>query len=487
MPSIAGQPILTAARMRQAEERAIAAAGSIEQLMERAGAGVAEWVARLGGGAGTLILCGPGNNGGDGYVAARVLAAGGVPVRVAALAEPRTEAAAAARARWTGPVEDFPPAEPDDRTSSPVTVDAVFGTGLSRPLDAAVRQAIGWSVGWAPLRIAVDLPSGVDTDTAAELQPFTVPDYHLTLALGALKPAHVLQPAASRCGTVRIVDIGLGLDTIPSPREHVSPDETIGRPCLGAPEAFDHKYTRGMVVVIGGAMAGASAMTVEAAMRAGAGYGLLLADRDAMTPHAVVRQPWSRDALSDAIAGKRRVAIVIGPGLGRDEAARDKLEAAVASDCPLVIDGDALHLIEERHFALFRERSASTDRDRRVVLTPHAGEFKALFGDRHGSRIEAARAAAQRAGAIVVFKGPDTVVAHPNGWTNVAVGGSHWLSTAGTGDVLAGVIGATLFSAPPGDSAEAGVWMHAEAARRLGGAFIADDLARELSAVRASL
>ena len=151
-----------------------------------------------------------------------------------------------------------------------------------------------------------------------------------------------------------------------------------------------------------------------------------------------------------------------------------------------MIDGDALHLLEERHFALFRERSTVCDRNMRVVLTPHEGEFKALFGDFKGSKIEAARAAAKHAGATVVFKGPDTVVAHPNGWTNTALGSSAWLSTAGTGDVLAGICGAmltTVFVEP----AEAAVWMHAEAARRPGGAFVADDLARELSAVRAAL
>ncbi|WP_353204412.1 NAD(P)H-hydrate epimerase [Sphingomonas sp.] len=486
MTPIEGRPILTAAQMRAAEDRAIADGATVESLMERAGAGVAEAVRRLSAGAPVLVLCGPGNNGGDGYVAARVLRANGVDVRVAALGEPRSEAAIAARAAWGGAVERFPDAPREQHDISPVVVDAVFGTGLSRPLDDDVARTIDALVQCARLSVAVDLPSGVDTDTGAELNPLQLPNYSLTLALGALKPAHVLQPAASLCGTVRLVEIGLGLNEIGSPRENVSPDETIARPRLTAPQANSQKYNRGMVVVIGGAMPGAAALAVQSAMRAGAGYGLLFADPGADMPHAVVRRAWSPEALTAAIAGKPKVGIVIGPGLGRGDDAVAKLDAAIACERPIVIDGDALHLLEERHFAIFRKRATIQDRDRRVFVTPHAGEFKALFGDWSGSKIEAARAAARHSGATVVFKGPDTVIAHPDGHIAVALGGSAWLSTAGTGDVLAGILGATLFSAPFG-AAEAAVWMHAEAARRLGGAFLADDLARELSAIRTAL
>ena len=481
-----GQPIITVARMRAAEAHAIAAGVTVESLMERAGVGVAEAVRRLSAGAPVLVLCGPGNNGGDGYVAARVLRKNGASVRVAALGEPKTAAAAAARDAWDGVVEAFPGPLPDEDCYSPVVVDAVFGTSLSRPLATDAMSAIDALVQTARLSIAVDLPSGLDSDTGAELNRFQVPDFSLTLALGALKPAHVLQPAASRCGNIRIIDIGLGLDEIGSPRDNVSPDEVLARPHLMAPQAWSHKYTRGMVVVIGGAMPGAAALTVQTAMRAGAGYGLLFADHNTALPHAVVRREWSPEALSAAIEGKRKVAIVIGPGLGRGNDAVAKLDAAIASERPIVIDGDALHLLDERHFAVFRQRAAVTDRDRRVILTPHAGEFEALLGAWQGSKIEAARAAAVRCGASVIFKGPDTVIAHPNGHTNVAPRGSAWLSTAGTGDVLAGIVGAMLFGTHSG-AAEAAVWMHAEAARRLGGAFIADDLVRELSAVRAAL
>ena len=461
-----GQPILTAAAMRAAEDRAIAAGSSVGALMERAGAGIAEAVRRLASGAPVLILCGPGNNGGDGYVAARVLKANGADVRVAALGEPRTEAAAAARAGWNGPVAPFA-----DAGEAPIVVDALFGTGLTRPLDDSVARLLGERVRAARLSIAVDLPSGIATDTGAELSPS--PDFSLTLALGALKPAHLLQPAAALCGTARIVDLCL---------DRSSRDWTMTRPEIATPTAADHKYSRGLVVVIGGEMPGAAALASEAAMHAGAGYVMLFEDHPVSTPHALVRRAWSADAFAQALDGKRpdKTAIVVGPGLGKSDIAAAKLAAALGSAYKLVIDGDALHLLDDAAFARIKVRSCP------VVLTPHAGEFKALFGAFAGSKIDGARDAAARSGAIVVFKGPDTVVAHPDGRTRVALGASPWLSTAGTGDVLAGTI-ATMLAANTSAPAEAGVWIHSEAARRLGGAFLADDLARTLSAVRTSL
>jgi len=461
-----GQPILTAAAMRAAEDRAIAAGSSVDALMERAGAGIAEAVRRLASGAPVRILCGPGNNGGDGYVAARVLRANGVEVRVAALAGPKTEAAAAARAAWDGPVEAL-----SDAGEAPIVVDALFGTGLTRPLNDTVARMLGETVRAARLSIAVDLPSGIETDTGAELS--ASPDFSLTLALGALKPAHLLQPAAARCGSVRIIDLGL---------ERSSRDWTMTRPDIAAPTAADHKYSRGLVVVIGGDMPGAGALAAEAALHAGAGYAMLFEDHAVSAPHALVRRAWSADAFAKALDGKRpnTTAIVVGPGLGKDDIAAAKLAAALDSAYKLVIDGDALHLLDDAAFARIKARSCP------VVLTPHAGEFNALFGTFTGSKIDAARDAAAHSGAIVVFKGPDTVVAHPDGHTTVAFGASPWLSTAGTGDVLAGTI-ATMLAANTPAPAEAGVWMHGEAARRLGGAFLADDLARTLSAVRTSL
>ena len=479
MIPIEGQPILTAAQMRAAEEEAIAAGSSVEELMERAGAAVAEAVRRLAAGAPVVILCGPGNNGGDGYVAARILAAHGVDVRVAAVGEPRTAAAIAARAGWAGVTDPI-----ETAARAPVVVDAVFGTGLSRMVDDALTDAIGrfdGTIFQSPLRIAVDVPTGLDSDTGAMLCS-SIGRADVTLALGAVKPVHVLSDSADLCGEVRVIDIGVDL---PFPHDL----SVIGHPWFAAPNAGSNKYNRGMVAIVGGAMPGAAALAAEAAMRAGAGYALLLADeRPAGLPHAVVSKPWSGDALADDRIG----ALLIGPGLGRDDTARAKLDAALASEHTLVIDGDALHLLDGRDF---HERALP------VVLTPHAGEFAAMFGKPSGSKIEAARDAARRSGAVVIFKGPDTVIADPGGEAIVAPNGSPWLSTAGTGDVLAGAVAACATSAHHSwvtsaaggvtalirTRAESAVWLHGEAAQRLGTAFIADDLLRELSAVRASL
>lgn len=464
MIPIDGQPILTAAEMCAAEERAIAAGSSVEALMERAGAGVAEAARRLAAGAEVLILCGPGNNGGDGYVAARVLKANGVSVRVAASREPKSEAAIAARAAWNGPTEAL-----TDIEGAPILVDALFGTGLSRPLDDDLQARLALLARKARSSLAVDVPSGIATDTGALLGE--VPRFDLTLALGAVKPAHVLQPAAAHCGTVRLEDIGL--------HDVASRCHVLARPDLAPPPVDAYKYSRGLVAVIGGAMPGASALAAEAAMRSGAGYVLLFADQTPPgSPHALVRKPWSNDALSDALDGKKAVSIVVGPGLGRDDAAAAKLDAAIATHHALVIDGDALHLLDGARMKALAKRKGC------AVLTPHAGEFKAAFGDYDGSKIEATRRAAAKAAATVVFKGPDTVIATPAGDVVVAPEASSWLSTAGTGDVLAGAVGAMLAA---GKGPAAAVWLQAEATQRLGGAFIADDLMRELTAVRGSL
>jgi len=451
-----GAPVLTAAAMRAAEERAIAAGSSVAELMERAGTGVAEWVHRLAAGSEVLILCGPGNNGGDGYVAARVLASQGVPVRVAALGEPGTQVAAAARAAWGGPVEVLSGAI----GAAPVLVDALFGTGLTRALDPALAEIVTALTAKAGLSIAVDLPSGAETDSGGDFGA-ALAAFDVTLALGALKPAHLLQPVAEQCGAVRLVEIGLG--------ESEAQVRTLARPRIAMPGADAHKYSRGMVAVVSGPMHGASELAARAAYRAGAGYVLLLTGGLPNPPNAIVRQRWSAEALDDTRIG----AVVIGPGLGRDERAQEKLDAALASDRPLVIDGDALHLLD---LAALKDRAAP------VVLTPHAGEFDALFGTETGSKIERAQDAARRANAVVVFKGADTVIAAPNGWVNVAAMGSPWLSVAGTGDVLAGAIAAMLAQRSWDllGAISAGVWLHGQAARLLDRCFLADELADAL-------
>ncbi|WP_375421370.1 NAD(P)H-hydrate epimerase [uncultured Sphingomonas sp.] len=458
MTPIDGRPILTAVAMRAAEEVAIAGGTSVDALMERAGGAVAAAVQRLAGGREVLVLCGPGNNGGDGYVAAARLRAAGVPVRVAASGPPRTDAASRALEAWGDGVGDL-----GDAIAAPVLVDGLFGTGLTRPLEAPVAAALRRLASEAWLSIAVDLPSGVATDDGAVLSE--PPCFGLTLALGAAKPLHLLQPAARYAGAVRVLDIGVGVG---------GPVRAMAPPVLAPPGPDAHKFTRGMVAIVSGAMGGAGELAAIAALRAGAGYALLLGG-SGTTTHAVVRRSFSAAALADRRIG----ALLIGPGLGRDDEAREQLAAALGSGRPLVIDGDALHLTDP---AALRAHGGT------IVLTPHEGEFRAMFGDMAGSKIDRAFAAAAAAGAVVVYKGADTVIAAPDGRVCVAGAASAWLSTAGSGDVLAGATGAMIASGlDPFAAASAAVWLHADAARRCGGSFVADDLAAALSAARAAL
>lgn len=454
MIPVEGRPILTAAQMRAAEERMVAGGTSLATLMRRAGESVADATRRLSSGAEVLVLCGPGNNGGDGYVAAATLRAAGQPVRVAALGEPKNDLARAARAQWAGPVEPF-----DEAGAAPVCVDALFGIGMTRNLDERIDARLHVLRQHSRLLIAVDLPSGASADDGS--MRGEIPYSDLTLALGALKPAHVLLPSAAHCGTVRLLDIGLDATSLVS---IVSPN---GPPI---PSAWDHKFSRGMVAVVAGAMPGAAALAATAAARSGAGYVLLLGSTTDRLPHAVVRRRWAPEALAD----HRIKAAVIGPGLGRDDRARERLSAVLATDLPLVIDGDALALLDLDQLA---QRKAWS------ILTPHRGEFDRLFGSGEGSLIDRAVTAAHRSAAVVVLKEAGAIIAHPDGRVRIRAGASSWLSTAGTGDVLAGITGAALAChGVPLRAAETGVWLHTEAARLAGTGFIADDLPNHLPA-----
>jgi hydroxyethylthiazole kinase-like uncharacterized protein yjeF len=458
---MSARPILTAAEMRAAEEAAIAGGTSVETLMERAGEAVAEAAWRYAGVPPTLIVCGAGNNGGDGYVAARILHERGVPVRVAATGEPRTDAARAARAGWTGAVEDFATARP-----GALLIDALFGTGLARPLDEAMSERLAQFAGAARLRIAVDVPSGVSTDDGALLSP--VPDYDLTVALGSLKPAHLLQPSASRCGLVAVADIGIDIP--------VGLTGEIARPKLAAPLPSDNKYSRGMVAVAAGEMPGAALLAAMAAQRGGAGY-VLIAGEVAGGPAALVRRgaPDAK-ALAKLLEDGRIGAVVIGPGLGRDRQARDRLDVALASGRPLVLDADALVLLANGGLGRLKRLAEP------AILTPHEGEFVRLFGELPGSKLDRARAAAARSQAIVLLKGADSVVAHPDGRAAIAAPAPSWLASAGTGDVLAGLIGAIRARGIEAfEAAQAALWIHGEAARRAGSGLIADDLVEHIA------
>ncbi len=457
-------PILTAAQMRAAEQATFDAGTDPYSLMEKAGAGAAEIIWRAGHRRDTLVLCGPGNNGGDGFVIARLLRSKGVPVRVAALGNSRTDSAQRARAAWGGPVEDMMTA-----AGAGQVVDALFGTGLTRGLDAPVAARLCALVEGATLSHAVDLPSGVDSGNGALLS--NVPHYGACVALGALKPAHLLYPAAGHMGRLALVDLDIALP---------GAVRRLGPPRLRRPGPDAHKYNRGLVVVVGGGMAGASQLAAVAAAYSGAGAVRRLAmDGMAAEPHAIIhRRVEQGDAVAGELEDQRIGAVLAGPGLGLNPEARARLAAALGAGRPLVLDADAL---------TWAAKDADLSLPAASILTPHEGEFQRLFGDLRGNKIDRALAAAQRAGGVVVYKGPDTVVAAPDGRAMVSGGSSTWLSTAGTGDVLAGLAAGRLaVTGDPFRAACEAVWLHGDAARRCGAAFVADDLLRALPAAIAA-
>lgn len=459
-----GAPILTAAAMRAAEQTAVAGGVSEYELMERAGAAAAEIIWRAGGSRDALVLCGPGNNGGDGFVVARILRAKGVPVRVAALAESRTPSAIRARAAWAGPVEAMDGAAPATQL-----VDALFGTGLTRGLDEGTAAQLDRLAGLAAHSYAMDLPSGVETDSGALLSP--VPRFGVGIALGALKPAHVLYPAADRMERILCADIGI---------DATSPIRRLGAPSIHAPGWNAHKYSRGLVAVIEGAMVGAGLLASHAAARSGAGTVRRITAGDHIGgPDAIITSPARTVTdVEHALHDDRLAAVLVGPGLGRDEEARARLAAVLKSGRRLVLDADALSLLAEGDIGQLPAGA---------ILTPHEGEFVRLFGDLPGSKIDRALEAARRSRCIVTYKGPDTVIAAPDGRAAVASHGSSWLSTAGTGDVLAGLTAGRLAVTRDGFRAACeAVWLHGEAARRAGPALIADDLIGQLSGAIAS-
>ena len=445
---ISGLPILTATEMRAAEWAAAGSGLLLDVLMQRAGEALARLTHRIASGRPVHILVGPGNNGGDGYVAARWLAGQGVAVKVSALAPPATDLARAAATQWVGPVggsdgEVMPDA---------IVVDCLFGTGLNRTLSAEAAHFLSRHAAVAQRVIAADLPSGVDSDSGNLLGCPIHAD--ITLAFGALKPAHLLFPAAAMCGELHVADIGIACD---------SAARIATLPELAAPDPSSHKYTRGLVAVIAGSMGGAAELAARAAQRSGAGYVRLIGSSlPPSAPWSLVRRGW-RDG--EPLADLRIGAVVIGCGLGTGEGAQAKFDAARGCRKPLVIDADALTLLPDTPLTV------------PAILTPHPGEFARLAPDLTGSKIDRTRALAMRTGAVVILKGADSVIAAPNGRVAIAPHGSHWLATAGTGDVLAGICGAMLARGlEPFDAAQAAVLLHHRVAARAGPGLVADDL-----------
>ncbi len=439
------RPILTAEAMRAAEQRAIDAGTSVETLMERAGSALAEAAYRHAGKLPTLILCGPGNNGGDGYVAARHLAERGVDVRVAALAEPKSEAAKWARGQWSGEVAPLN-ASTD---SAPMLIDALFGTGLKKAIELTVHEQLSRLSSAARVSVACDVPSGLDSDGGFELN--SVPSFDLTVTFGALKPTHRLSPAMHKCGRIVLADIGI---------EASGDWFEIGPPVRPALDPAGHKYSRGLVHALAGKMPGAIALAATAAARAGAGYIRVSTARPIEDlPSAVVQVDTAE------VNDKRIGCLLVGPGMGDIP---QVLTLALTSRAPKVVDADGITQLGDP------ARLQGQD----AIITPHSGEFERLFGKLPGSKADRTLEAARRSGAVVVFKGPDTLVASPEGRLGFAPPAPAWLASAGTGDVLAGMIAAMRVRGLEAFGAAcAAVWLHGRAAEIAGPGMIADDLA----------
>lgn len=461
--------VLSVAQMHAGEQALIAAGGSVGKLMDLAGHGAGEWVRRVAAGRKVTVVCGPGNNGGDGWVIAQHLLEHDNPVEVVAAREPQTDAAKAARAAYNGLVAPAGQVPQGD-----VLVDCLFGSGLTRPLPDDLFTLLTGLAANHHHRIAIDLPSGIESDTGKPLND-GLPHWDMTVVLGAWKFAHWTMPAMATMGALKLVDIGV------APIEGAA--RALAKPAITAPAADAHKYTRGLLSIVGGAMPGATLLAADAALRAGAGYvKLVAAERPDAVPHElVVVEADDPGAVWDSLRDHRIAAVLVGPGLGTSEDSRERLRAVLDLAPPAVADADALKLLSP---AMLVKRQGA------LVLTPHEGEMAALEAAfdlaGSGTRCERALALASGADAVVVLKGPDSLIAAPDGALVLGPRVPSWLSVAGSGDVLAGTIASRL--AVHGDALRAareGLWLHGTAARLAGPAFTAGGLAHMMSSALA--
>lgn len=523
--------LLTTAQMAEADRLAGVAGVPGLTLMEAAGRAVADVAQRVLQDRGRAehritVLAGPGNNGGDGFVAARLLQDRGFTVRVVLAGD---------RARLTGDAAHMAAAwERRGKTvqlgdgrdafgGAHLIIDALFGAGLDRPLDGAVREVVellNCTIGW-PV-VAVDVPSGLDGNTGRPVGGLVVRATH-TVTFFRLKPGHALYPGRALCGEIVLADIGIPDAVLWPPNDDLEDDEQLTLPASvltydtaqtelitrrDAKRALTdhraHKYARGHAVVVSGPShrTGAARLAARAALRTGAGLVTVASPTDAVAVNAahltaIMIAPFEgADGLNAVLSDNRINALVIGPAIGVGSATRDLVKAALVADPPrhhlsIVLDADALTSFANDPQALF-DAIAPADADLvdihraspRVVLTPHDGEFARLFPDLDGSKLDRARAAADRSGAVVLLKGADTVIATPKGDAAIATNGPPWLATAGSGDVLAGLIAGELAMGRDAYSAAcAAVWLHGECANRFGPGLIAEDLPEQLPAV----
>ncbi len=480
--------LLTPAEMAELDRLAISS-GPLDgyALMRNAGAAVARLaLARFPQVAHIDVLCGPGNNGGDGYVAARLLRESGLSVSIWADQAPRP-GSDAERALADCGIVPKALAEYLPRPGS-LVVDGLYGAGLSKPLGGAARRAVEQVTEAELPLLAIDLPSGVSGDSGAVLgAAFKAA---ITITFVRKKPGHLLFPGRTLCGEVVVEDIGIRDDIVAS----VAPrcfENRAGLWRLPKPEINTHKYSRGHVGVFSGgpSSTGAARLSANGAARAGAGAVTLLSPANALAVNAahltsiILRRS---DTLEDALGflrDRRPQALVYGPGLGAQEAvatfALEMLAALGGTVKTLVLDADALSQMARHASALFA--AARAPGAPALTLTPHDGEFARLFpdltADKVPSKVERARQAADRSGCTIVLKGADTVIAAPDGRAAINTNGTSWLATAGSGDVLSGVIASLAAQGmPPFEAACAGVWVHAEAAAGYGAGLIAEDL-----------
>jgi len=490
--------LLTTAEMAEADRLAIAGGIAGSELMESAGRAVAEAVAeRHSSGSRVVVVAGPGNNGGDGFVAARLLAERGARVEVMLLGDIgrlKGDAALAAK-KWTGSVAA---AEPRALAGADVVIDALFGAGLDRPLEGAARALIeAINAGTAPV-YAVDLPSGINGTSGAVLG-VAVKAAH-TITFFRKKPGHLLLPGRLHCGTIAVADIGIPASVL----EKIAPKTFENVPALWrrffpVPKYEGHKYDRGHAVVVSGPAwsTGAARLAARGALRAGAGLVTIASPRDALAINAaanlavMVRPVDGAAELAKFLSDRRLNALAIGPGVGVGEATCERVLAALAGERAVVLDADAI-----TSFAADPQRLAKALKARpaqATILTPHEGEFSRYFFalDRKTqapSKLERARLAAKLVGAVVVLKGADTVIAAPDGRAAISANAPPYLATAGAGDVLTGMATGLMAQGMPAfAAAAAAVWLHGEAATAFGPGLIAEDLPETLPRVYRAL
>jgi hydroxyethylthiazole kinase-like uncharacterized protein yjeF len=484
--------LLTNAEMAEADRLTIAGGVPGIDLMENAGRAVADAAGALPGRR-VVVVAGPGNNGGDGFVAARYLAERGFAVRVSFVGDVnqlKGDAALAAK-RWSGPIEQASPGSPSD---CDIVIDALFGAGLDREVEGLPRAMIeAMNAAAAPI-IAVDLASGVNGTTGAVMG--TAVNAAHTVTFFRRKTGHLLLPGRLHCGVIQVAEIGIPASVL----DTIKPSAFVNRPALWGrlfprPRADGHKYSRGHAVVVSGGVSttGAARLAARGALRAGAGLVTIASPREALSVNAaaslavMVRPVDGAAELTAFLADKRRNAVVLGPGGGVGPAMREQVAAALASGAAVVLDADALTSFAEDPAGLAAMMAKRGGRA--TALTPHEGEFARLFNVIHQdpnvhAKLQKTRLAAQTIGATLLLKGADTVVASPDGRASIADNAPPKLATAGSGDVLAGMIAGLLAQGMPAfEAASAAVWLHGEAANEFGPGLIAEDLPEALPAV----